>query len=63
MPGYGGRYLINYSGEVINKEGHRIKPEDSKDGPRVELRCLGQRDKPLVKDLVRMVWGDQSACD
>lgn len=61
VPGYDGRYFISRSGEVINRDCHRIKPEDSKAGLRVELRSLGQRDKPLVKDLIDQVWGDSNA--
>lgn len=60
IPEYDGRYLISANGDVCNSDGHHIKPFDSKDGPRVELRHLGQRDRPLIQDLINQVWGDQN---
>ena len=59
IPEYEGRYLISANGDVCNSDGHHIKPFDSKDGLRVELRHLGQRDRPLIRDLISQAWEDQ----
>lgn len=53
IPGYEGRYFIDNDGRVCNLSGHIIKPVQSKDGPRVELRKYGQREKVLVLDLLK----------
>ena len=53
IPEYAGRYFINQDGRVCNTAGHIIKPVESKDGPRVELRKYGQREKILVIDLLQ----------
>lgn len=56
IPGYDGRYTIDTdTGYVYNNEGKQLKPEDTKKGPRVELRHLGQRYKPLVFDLLESI--------
>ena len=55
IPGYDNLYFINRDGLVCNLEGHILKPVASKDGPRVELRRNGQRDKILVLDLLKKV--------
>ena len=55
IPGYDNLYFINRDGMVCNLEGHILKPTMSKDGPRVELRRNGQRDRILVLDLLRRV--------
>lgn len=57
IPGFFGGYLISSDGEVINRDGHTIKPIQAKDGLRVELRRFGQRDRFLVDDLVKITWG------
>lgn len=55
IPGYDNLYFINRDGLVCNLEGHILKPVTSKNGPRVELRRNGQRDKILVLDLLKKV--------
>lgn len=63
IPGYP-YYSINKEGVVINRKGHEIKPTISKDGPRVELRVDGQRERPLVSELVKATWevGTDEGC-
>lgn len=56
IPGYP-YYSISKDGVVINRKGHEIKPTQSKEGPRVELRVDGQRERPLVSELVKVTWG------
>lgn len=59
IPGYEGYYYINREGLVCNRAGHLIKPVASKSGNRVELRKFGQRDRPLIKELLQLVdWGE-----
>ena len=60
IPGYAGKYLISTDGTVCNSDGHVIKPISSKDGLRVELRLLGQRDRPLIADLISTVYGGRT---
>ena len=56
IPGYEGRYYIAQNGTVCNADGHVIKPIQSKDGTRVELRYLGQRDRLLISDLLTQLY-------
>ena len=57
IPGYEDSYEITCDGRVRNKDGHIIKPIESKTGLRVELRQFGQRDRLLVSDLINITWG------
>lgn len=63
IPGYP-YYSISKAGVVINRKGHEIKPTMSKDGLRVELRVDGQRERPLVSELVKAAWevGTDEGC-
>lgn len=60
IPGYGGRYYITQAGIVCNADGHIIKPIKSKDGARVELRYLGQRDRLLISDLLLQTYKEDT---
>lgn len=62
IPGYEGRYWINRSGLVCNSEGHTIKSSPSKSGLQVELRKPGQRDRFLVKDLLKLAYEEGMPC-
>lgn len=55
IPGYEDIYFVNQDGLVCNLKGHIIKPVQSKDGLRVELRKFGQRERILVLDLLTKV--------
>lgn len=58
IPGYENYYWIDKEGSVKNKDGHVLKPIESSRGPMVELRCLGQREKVLVANLLKLIGGD-----
>lgn len=59
VPGYEGLYKIDaVTGKVYNEDGHELKPIHSKQGPRVELRRPGLRDRLLVSDLLKQVGGE-----
>ena len=64
IPGYEGVYFIHKSGLVCNINGHIIKTINSKDGPRVELRKDGQRERLLIVDLLVSIGGsnETSGC-
>lgn len=53
IPGYKDRYFISPDGTVMNSKGHVIKHIETPDGDAVELHSLGQRDRVLVKELIR----------
>lgn len=58
IPGYDGAYSITPDGSVVNRNGKVLKSIPSKDGPRVELRHNGQRERVLVKDIIQEVYGE-----
>lgn len=53
IPGYDGSYLIAPDGTVYNKLGKPLKASPSKQGPCVDLRYQGQRDRVLISELLR----------
>lgn len=59
IPGYEDAYFITPDGMVVNRNNKVLKPIPSKDGPRVELRHNGQRERILVQDILREVYGGQ----
>ena len=57
IPGYENYYWIDKEGSVKNRDGHILKPIESSKGLMIELRCLGQREKVLVSDLLKLIGG------
>ena len=60
IPGYEGYSIDPETGLVYNSDGHNLKPIQSKQGPRVELRRPGIRERLLVDELVRRVVHEDS---
>ena len=58
IPGYEGVYYIHPSGKVVNKHNRVLKTFNTKDGEAVELRNQGQRERVLIKELLKYL--DQS---
>lgn len=53
IPGYEGSYSIDPSGVVVNKNNLVLKTFKTKNGDAVELRNKGQRERVLIKDLLK----------
>lgn len=57
LKGYEGVYWINTTGSVRNAKGHVLKPIQTKDGDKVELRINGVRDQIYVDQLIYNTFG------
>lgn len=60
IPGYEGYSIDPETSSVYNSDGHSLKPIQSKQGLRVELRRPGIRERLLVDELVRRVVHEDS---
>ena len=61
IPGFEGVYWITKSGYVCNKYGNTLKETESVNGPQVELRKLGQRERFYISELIERTYGGNSS--